>query len=122
MVTILSLREQFPKLFAAQTWFAEEPFASQLLLRRIDDLPRYLSNPGRLPRRRCPRAVQLVELYTRTPTEPLWHRFLWCEDTDRWGQRVFVGGIGMERGFLGTGFQIHRFVTFTSDWGTPIWD
>jgi hypothetical protein len=124
LITLRGLREAYPSMFAAQTWFDSEEFLDAPMETPLLRLPDKIVCRGMAPfdSTLCPTAVQLADLYVRHPLADVWHGFLWCADTDRWHQRVFVGGLGMERGFSGSGFQIHRFVTFTEDWGIPVWD
>lgn len=121
-ITLWSLRSAHPELFAQQTWFAGEAFVQRPLGSPLERLPDNVIERGQFPSADCPSAVELAELFVRTPTAPIWNGFLWCSDADQWGQRVFVGGLGTQRGFAGNGvFQIHRFVNFTDEWGVPVW-
>lgn len=123
-MTILRLQREYPHLFAPQTWYAGESFIERRLLHPLPGIPARVAPVGDLLASvACPWAVELVDLFVRFPNAPMWERFLWCADTDQWGQRIFVGGLRMSRGFAGTGlFQIHRWVRPTADWGVPLWD
>lgn len=120
-VTLKDLLRDHPEQFAPQTWYRGEAFLDRALGKHLDLPNKVLSECTVPPPSRCPTAVELADLYVRFPTLPCWRGFLWCKDADQWGQRIFVGGIGMDRGFKGNGFQIHRFVQPTPDWGTLQW-
>jgi hypothetical protein len=60
--------------------------------------------------------VQLVDLYLRYPDAECWQGYLWTCDVDRFGQRVYVGGLAQ-----GDGFQIHRHLHLNEQWGIPVW-
>lgn len=123
MLSLLELRAEHPTLFAPQTWYDEEPFAKRQDGIALLGLPTQVVpcvNP--LPHWR-PLAVEVANLFVLYPDESVWDGFLWTADRDRWGQRVFVGGRQMKRGFAGDGrFQVHRWVTPTIGWGDAVWD
>lgn len=115
-MTILDLLASHPHLFRTdQTWFADEDFV------RLD-----LTPLPRMPRKaitckavsvddvdELTDAVLLLDLYTRFPDNPIWVRhYLWCADTDRYGQRVFIG---VNDGKM----EIHRFLHITNRWAVP---
>lgn len=120
-VTLRSLVAAHPHQFAAQTWYLTEAFVDRRLGASLE-VP-LKSKPFREEpaQSTCPSAVALADLYLRHPNLELWRGFVWCKDSDQWGQRIFVGGLEMRRGFSGGGFQIHRHITVTDDWRLPVW-
>lgn len=119
--TLRSLLEAHPEQFAAQSWYLGEAFLERRLGRRLEGMPQ-ISGGLIVPEpHKCPTAVELADLYLREPQRDIWRKFLWCKDADQWGQRIFVGGLGMTRGFSGQRFQIHRFVQPTPEWLVAVW-
>lgn len=54
------------------------------------------------------RAADLAALYLEDPGRQVWRHFLWTDDMDQYGNRVYVGGVGR----LGIDrFQIHRHLS-----------
>jgi hypothetical protein len=113
-VTLRELLALYTDQFYQQTWYSDEPFldvASPKLitlyaLSQLAGAP--LSDAG------LPLAVQLAQAYLREPRLGLWKHYLWCADTDRQGQRIYVGSNGK-------GFEIHRHLHLTNRWGVPLW-
>ena len=120
-VTLKDLIQEHPEQFAAQSWYLGEAFLERRLGRRLEGLPHLCPGLVVPEPHKCPTAVELADLYLREPHRALWHGFVWCKDADQWGQRIFVGGLGMDRGFKGRGFQIHRLVQPTHDWKVAVW-
>ena len=120
-VTLKDLLQEHPTAFASQSWYLGEPFLERRLGRRLEGLPQICPGFDMPEPHKCPTAVELADLYLREPQRDLWKSFLWCKDSDQWGQRIFVGGLGMSRGFDGKGFQIHRYVVPTPDWVVAVW-
>lgn len=63
-----------------------------------------------------PTAADLAYLYIHSPNDPIWQGYLWCQDTDQSGQRVFIGGTAN-----GKGCEIHRHLDLTERWSVPVW-
>jgi hypothetical protein len=63
-----------------------------------------------------PSAAALATIYAQHPSCPHFAGWLWTRDTDRQGQRVYVGGTR-----FGKGFQVHRHLHLTDDWGVALW-
>ena len=61
-----------------------------------------------------PKAVDLAWLYLHHSHDPIWSRYLWTADVDRYGQRVYVGDNGK-------GLEIHRHLHITERWACPVW-
>lgn len=59
-------------------------------------------------------AARLCGLYVKRPDLPIWSRYLWTSDTDRYGQRVYIGQNGK-------GLEIHRHIHLTERFGCPVW-
>ena len=119
-VTILELRAAYPHLFCpGQVWYDSEPFAAR-------DLPPLAQAPTILvpcPSEVCQSvvddltdAVLLVQLYVTDPGSPIFADYLWTADTDRQGQRVYVGGTRN-----GRGLELHRHIHLTERFAIPLW-
>ena len=94
MRTLRRIREsEYAPLFYRQTWWLNEPFANEL-------------RPGRT-------AAWMAERFVADPTNPKWRRFIWTDDIDSHGNRVYVGGVGE---FGCDGFQIHRLLEPDERW------
>ncbi len=121
-VTIRALLAAHPALFYPQAWYTHEPFVYAALvmpvpppLGRIDALIGDGHIVWRGQQALVP-AVALVDAYVKAPTLAIWHDYLWTDDTDQHGQRIYVGGTAN-----GHGFEIHRHLHLTKRWGVPVW-
>jgi hypothetical protein len=123
-MTLRELRAAHPHLFHPnQDWFEDEAFMDVPCLavkgpptrvaREHDvmgrSLPPHPSTPS-VP------AATLARAYVEAPELLVWRDYLWTSDTDRQGQRVYVGGTAN-----GKGFEIHRHLHLTARWGIPVW-
>ena len=115
-MTLAELRAASPHLFYAQTWFSGEAFLRTLPSDPLPAAPTRLVRLGEIPssRQGLPSAVDLAHQYVQSPDAPIWRKYLWCAETDRDGQRIYVGGVTAT-----TGFQIHRHLAITMKWGVP---
>lgn len=109
-MTLEDLRTAYPSLFYGQNWFDGHTFMDlgpgewvasqpedadpQILASEVDGFPAPTV-----------RAVDLATLYVRQPGLSVWKKFLWTDDVDDHGCRVYVAGLGM---YGCEGFQIHR--------------
>jgi hypothetical protein len=112
-VTLNEMRKLYPALFYGQTWYVGERFMD---IQPTGKVPAgfFIMN-GALPKGRSDvRAVDLAALYLENPSDPRFRRFLWTDDYDKQGFRVYVGGVG-EYGI--DAFQIHRQLTVDARWG-----
>lgn len=96
------IRAAFPELFYRShvEWFDGEEF--------MDVEPRRISEwfwTSTVPTEDNVRAVDLAALYVKRPEMSAWRKFLWTCDIDRWGNRVYVSGVGA---YGIDAFQIHR--------------
>jgi hypothetical protein len=117
-VTLRSLRAAHPALFAPEPWGDDAAFLDAPLEAPLPRLPAMVITLPQLPDDSwlLQSAVQLAELYVRTPTAAVWSRFLWTADVDRAGRRVYVGGVTPE-----TGWQLQWHAPLTRQWGFPSW-
>lgn len=116
-MTLARLLATHPERFYPQTWYLGEAFLDTEVPDVVPPLPHYvlmhaMHKPP--PDLMLPFAAVLAGLYLAHPTNPMWRRYLWCADTDRQGQRVYVGANGK-------GFEIHRHLHLTERWGIPVW-
>lgn len=121
-MTLRELVAAHPDRFYPQTWYAGEAFIdTPLPLDAPTTLPSviieqfaYLATivPCRLES--LPLAVELAALYVAHPTAELWRRYLWCDDADSAGQRVYMG---VNNGRM----EIHRHIHLTERFGIPVW-
>ena len=107
-MTLVEIRRQYPELFYDQDWFdghgfMEVPHDN----RRLQPLFTTCEVPPGDPLvpRELVRAVDLAFYYTKEPEHSVWKKFLWTDDVDAWGSRIYVGGLGQ---YGCEGFQIHR--------------
>jgi len=122
-MTLGDLIRNRPEFFYPQQWYADEPFLER------EEPPEYAAverppngghSPGFEPSHiiwhttPAPPAVTLARLYIADPDHPIWMRYLWTDDFDRSGQRVYVGENGR-------GLEIHRHLHLTDRWGVPTW-
>lgn len=103
-MTLAELRAAHPTLFYEQSWFTGEAFMDR---EPSGDWERFMPVDTDGPRPPVT-AADMAALYVEHPHETIWRRFLWTDDADRWGNRVYVGGVG-EYGI--EMFQIHRHLT-----------
>lgn len=102
-MTLSQIRATYPHLFYDQQWWRNEAFAA----RDAIGLPDLLVWSEDVEPRLCASASDLAAKYVSDPGASLWRHFLWTDDYDRYGRRVYVGGIGHE----GIGqFQVHRYL------------
>lgn len=119
VTTLRTLRRDHPDLFHPnQDWFEGEAFMDVPLptsgrWRLVGVVTLSPSAPPMDPAK-LPLAVELADQYLIDPRSPLWHRYIWCRDTDAQGQRIYVGSNGK-------GLEIHRHLHLTSRWGVPLW-
>ena len=123
---LIDIMETLPDLFylPEAAWFREHTF-TEVDNGHIMAMPDHLApcNPAD-PRRGIdlfgfvPFASALALLYVATPDDSLWRKFLWTQDKDDYGQRIYVGGVGM---FGIEQFQIHRHLEINENWVMPIW-
>lgn len=113
-MTLAEMIEAHPALFYLNNrdWFKDEPFmhvpATDGAVNQGFTVSE-VDGPG--PRE--VRAVDLALLYVRDPGYSVWRKFLWTDDIDRWGNRVYVAGIGQHG--IET-FQIHRHLQPAAWW------
>lgn len=112
-MTLRDLIVAHPTLFYAQSWYAGEPFVDH---ESTGSAPRdFVVFPAPVKPFADPvHAVDLAALYVTCPADPRWRRFLWTDDYDSHGQRVYVGGVGQ---YGIEAFQIHRHLTIDERWG-----
>ncbi len=117
-MTLVELIAANRSLFYHQAWYNGEAFT-----RTLPNESRWLAPTRVIGRGAVPSsskglhlAVDLAHAYVRDPMNTAWDGWLWARDVDQHGQRIFVGGLAQ-----GHGFQIHRHLQITSDWGTPRW-
>jgi hypothetical protein len=106
-------------MFYAQTWMESESFmdreAESIPLPSFDQW----SFPYLFPKQESQRvsAASLAWCYVQNPDAEIWNRFLWCDDLDSHGDRIYLGGKSR------TGkLEIHRFLSVTSNFGLPRWE
>jgi len=111
-MNLLEVRDAHPSLFYLdQHWYEAEAFAlvdgSALAPEfRLGETPRLYQLNGRGETDiRLIRAVDLALLYVANPLDTRWQCFIWTDDVDSWGNRVYVGGVGQ---YGIKAFQIHR--------------
>jgi hypothetical protein len=108
-----------PTLFYDQFWYYGEAFTNRRAepLSGIPDFDQW-SFPYLFPKQDCQRAsaASLCWLYVQNPDAEIWNRFLWCDDLDSRGDRIYIGGKSR------TGkLEIHRYLTINSNFGLPKW-
>lgn len=86
----------FGPLFYRQSWWLNEPFAND-----------EREHPDRVT------ALGLAQKYLAHPHSPIWRRFIWTDDHDRHGNRVYVAGVGQDGC---AGFQVHRHLVPDERW------
>lgn len=116
-MNLLEIIESHPKLWYRQTWYLGEAFLRVL---PDDDAftipPRRLVRTGQAPKSSegLPRAVDLAHAYVLQPDDPIWQRYHWTADTDKDGQRVYMG---VNNGRM----ELHRHIHLTERFGCPVW-
>lgn len=58
-------------------------------------------------------AAHIFAQFLARPTSSVWRQFIWTDDYDSHGNRVYVGGIGQ---YGCHGFQIHRLLVPDERW------
>lgn len=110
-MTLSEIVATFPDLFyrPEPCWWRGEAFTER------DAAPMSSSfTLSEVPWERDPvRAADLVALYVRDPDDPRWRRFIWTDDIDSHGNRVYVGGVGM---YGIETFQVHRKLEPSAWW------
>lgn len=101
-MTLRELIAAHPDKFYPQTWYEGHEFAER---KEGKPLPPDVLSVGLA--RGLVHAVDLARLYTKTPADERWRYFVWTDDRDDFGNRVYVGGIGR---YDCEGFQIHRLL------------
>lgn len=107
-VNLRALIALHPTLFLSQTWYDGEPFME---IHAGVARPGFRVSEGDAP---LTHAVALAQLYVQTPDDFRWRRYLWTSDTDRFGQRVYLG---VNNGKM----EIHRHLHLNTRWGVPTW-
>lgn len=136
-VNILNLRDYFntynfdganPK-FYNQDWYLREEFAKIPLtlgwhLLRIDVIdnsrgcePAFLKSPYELPSAIL--STYSFFVYFLIRKKILWeHDYIWCDDLDHNGDRVYVGKYTDSSGVNSSGFSVHRHLKLRNYFGT----
>lgn len=111
-MTLRDLIAANPALFYPQSWYADEPFAD------TEPTGNLRGDFVVVTDKLAPevRAADLAVFYVETPHDARWRRFIWTDDFDRYGNRVYVGGVGQ---YGIEAFQIHRHLTIDDRWGWP---
>ncbi len=119
-MTLREMRARFPSAFHPnQDWFNGEAF--------MDRQPRpWLGWPDAVLHLRGSfpidpdamdtltyTAADLAALWLEDPTREMWGRYLWTNDLDHLGQRVFVG---VNEGRM----ELHRHIHLTERFGVPV--
>lgn len=111
-MTLAEIRATYPDLFYAQEWFKAEPFMDTVAVQLPPLLAWSYDYEPRLP----VTAADLASAYVRDPMASIWRLFLWTDDHDSHGNRVYVGGVGV---YGIQSFQIHRHLTPTCYYVKP---
>lgn len=103
-MTLREIVAAFPDLFYATNgiWWQDEPFMARQP-RPISEF--FWTSEVQLDNGRPVHAVDLAAFYVKHPDREVWRNFLWTDDVDQWGNRVYVGGVGQ---YGIEAFQIHR--------------
>jgi len=115
-MNLLDLRAKYPGLFYSQSWFLDEPFMRALPNETRHVPPDSITAMGEVPKnaKGLWLAVDLAHAYVKRPADPIWRNKLWCRDTDRDGQRVYLTDNGK-------GLEVHRHLHITESFGVPTW-
>jgi len=104
-MTLAQMVSTYPRLFYQQTWYVAERFVQAYPVALPDNLTAWSDDvEPRLP----VSAADLAAAYVKDPANAIWRKFLWTDDTDDYGNRVYVGGVGqygIDR------WQVHRALT-----------
>lgn len=114
-MNLVELRAAHPQRFYVQSWFLGEPFMRTLPDDNAPTIPPVrVVRLGLVPRdsHDLLYAVDLAHAFVGAPDDPIWQYYFWCADTDRAGQRVYVG---VTAGL----FEIHRHLHVTPRFGVP---
>lgn len=108
-MTLAEIRAAYPALFYGQEWFNGSQFMNRvgipfdgplfLVSARVGGVETY--------------AADLAATYVRKPDSLIWRSFLWTDDFDDHGNRIYCAGLGQ---YGCEGFQIHRELTPTAWW------
>jgi len=110
-MTLREMLAAFPEVFYKQTWYANEAFLDtapnfdfpdDFMISEVDGFVRPITT-----------VVDLARLYIEHPSRSVWQQFLWTDEVDAYGNRVYCGGVG-QYGCIG--FQIHRKITPSCYW------
>lgn len=106
-MTLAQIRRAYPHLFYAdQHWYEGEAFMD---LEPRGTLPDCFKSTDLLySDRQMVGAADFAAAYVRSPMDARWALFYWTDDLDRFGSRVYVGGVGQ---YGIPHFQIHRALT-----------
>ena len=124
-MTLRELRKAHPRLFHPnQDWFEREAFMDRQAIplpmpravwASAHGIPGVYEEPN-ANEHLLVSAATLCAIYVTAPHDSIWtDRYLWTEDKDSKGQRVYIGNNGL-------GLEIHRHLRITSRWGVPLWD
>lgn len=102
-MTLAQLVKAYPSLFYVQSWYLEEPFIHKAPVALPEVAAWSYDAEPHLP----VSASDLAAAYVRDPMRTIWRHFLWTDDVDRWGQRVYVAGVGV---YGINSFQVHRML------------
>ncbi len=106
--------------FYKQDWYMDEPFMKREPERELpipEGFERLNPNRFHVLSQRLPSAIEYAHLYVKHLELEIWEKFLWTRDTDRLGQRIYVGGVNQGKT---KGFQIHRHLHIDEKWGVPV--
>lgn len=108
-VTLAELRAAHPTLFYGQTWYEREPFIDREGV--PFDCPLFAIS-ARVGGQTI-HAADLAATYVLRPDLALWRLFIWTDDVDTHGNRIYVAGVGQ---YGCEGFQIHRALNPQAWW------
>jgi len=140
LVTLLNLRNRFgidplvsEPCFYNQDWYLKEAFAAKpiefgwnLLQKDLIDRTRGLIPEDFSDSKKLPSAVLLsyafFVYFQASNGEMLWpNSYVWCNDLDRFGDRIYVGRYIDPTGSSKNGFEIHRHLKIKSTLGAIDW-
>ena len=110
-MTLREMIEAHPDLFYLNNrdWFWEQAFMD----READVISSHFWLSEVAHGGASPHAADLAALYLLNPHETRWKKFMWTDDVDVWGNRVYVSGVGHDGC---AGFQIHRHLQPACYW------